>query len=180
MARFGKLPVTLPKEVTFKVADGEVVISGPKGTLKRSIPRNISVTKKEEEILIERKNEVKQTKASQGTMRAHIINMIQGVVKGWSKELEIVGAGYKAELKGDELTLSIGFSHPVLVKAPEGIKFTVEKSAIKIEGIDKELVGEIAAKIRSYRKPEPYKGAGIKYVGEEIRRKAGKQATTTT
>jgi len=172
--------VTLPKEVTFKVADGEVVISGPKGTLKRSIPRNISVTKKEEEILIERKNEVKQTKASQGTMRAHIINMIQGVVKGWSKELEIVGAGYKAELKGDELTLSIGFSHPVLVKAPEGIKFTVKKSAIKIEGIDKELVGEIAAKIRSYRKPEPYKGAGIKYVGEEIRRKAGKQATTTT
>ncbi len=172
--------MTLPKEVTFKVADGEVVISGPKGTLKRSIPRNISVTKKEEEILIERKNEVKQTKASQGTMRAHIINMIQGVVKGWSKELEIVGAGYKAELKGDELTLSIGFSHPVLVKAPEGIKFTVEKSAIKIEGIDKELVGEIAAKIRSYRKPEPYKGAGIKYVGEEIRRKAGKQATTTT
>lgn len=174
MSKIGKAPVLLPQGVTFVNEGHEVVVSGPKGTIKRKFPREISFENKENQILVSLKNPLKENLF--GTSRALINSMVKGVSEGWSKQLELVGTGYRAETDGGTLTLTVGFSHPVKIAAPEGISFKVEKSLITVEGADKEVVGQISANIRSVRPPEPYKGKGIKYLGEVIRRKAGKAA----
>jgi large subunit ribosomal protein L6 len=178
MSKIGKQPVKLPKEVDFKVVGGLIKITGPKGSLERKLPREILVEEKNGEIVVKRKKENKKAKSLHGTIRAHIANMIQGVTKGWLKELELVGTGYRAELKGKDLILTVGYSHPVEIRAPEDINFKVERTSIAVEGIDKEKVGEIAARIRAVRPPEPYKGKGIRYKDEVVRRKPGKAAKT--
>ncbi len=174
MSKIGKAPVLLPQGTTFTNEGHEVVVIGPKGTIKRKFPKEVSFESKEDRILVSLKNPEKEN--LYGTSRALLNSMVRGVSDGWNKQLELVGTGYRAETDGKMLTLTVGFSHPVKIEAPVGISFKVEKSLITIDGIDKELVGQIAANIRSVRPPEPYKGKGIKYVGEIIRRKAGKAA----
>lgn len=178
MARFGKLPVELLDGVEVEIAGSKVKVVGSKGTLEREFP-GVSVKLVGKTLSVVAKGDTKVSRAMQGTTRSHLINLIRGVSAGWSKKLELVGAGYRAEVRDNDLVLSIGFSHPVVIHAPEGVKFTVEKSGITIEGIDKEVVGQVAATVRAVRKPEPYKGKGIKYIDEVVRRKAGKQAAKT-
>lgn len=176
MSRVGNLPIKIPQGVSVDKVGSEILVKGPLGELRINIPTDIEVDLKNEKVAVIRKNELKQTKAMHGTIRSHISNMIIGVSTGWSKVLELVGTGYRAEVLGNKLKLSVGYSHPIEISAPEGISFKVEKSDITVSGCDKNLVGQVAATIRSKRKPEPYKGKGIKYKGEVIRRKAGKAA----
>ena len=179
MSRVGKKPIEIPKGVEVKVEGSEVIGKGPKGELSQSFRPEIKVELREEKIFVLPQMETKKTKALWGLTRALIANLIFGVTEGYEKKLEIQGLGYRASIEGEDLILQIGFTHPVKIKAPGGIKFSVEKNIITVSGIDKELVGQIAAKIRKVRKPEPYKGKGIRYQGEVIRRKAGKKAATT-
>jgi large subunit ribosomal protein L6 len=176
MSRVGKIPVEIPEEVKVKIEGKTIKVSGPKGELEREIPREVSVSSRDDEVIVEPKSKSKLARSLYGTMRAHIKNMIKGVKEGWTKELEMVGTGYRASVSGNKLVLTIGFSHPVEIEAPEGISFNVEKTNITIEGIDIEKVGEMAAKIRDVRPPEPYKGKGIKYKDEVVSRKPGKAA----
>jgi large subunit ribosomal protein L6 len=176
MSRIGKLPVVLPETVEISVSDGTVCVKGSKGELERKLPREIIIEVEDKKVLVKRKGDNKTARALHGTWRALIANMVKGVSEGWSKQLELVGTGYRAEGSEHELTLAIGYSHPVEMKAPKGISFTVQKTLITVEGIDKELVGQVAAKIRDIRPPEPYKGKGIKYIDEVVRRKPGKAA----
>lgn len=176
MARFGNLPVDLPQGIEVKTEEGLVTIKGPKGTLSRRLPKRIEIKKAENFLKIEREGESKASKALQGTTRAHIINMVKGVSEGWTKALELEGAGYRAQVEGKKLVLSLGFSHPVIFEAPEGISFAVEKATITITGIDKEVVNQLAAKIREVRPPDIYKGKGVRYSGEVIKLKPGKAA----
>jgi len=178
MSRVGNMPVGIPKGVKVEVRGRDVVVQGSKGELKLNLPERINVELKGNEVWVSKKGAATQERASQGTIRALVANMVKGVSDGWSRELEMVGTGYRAEAKGGELVLTIGFSHPVVIKAPDGISFKVEKTKITVEGIDKHLVGQIASDIRAVRPPEPYKGKGIRYVGEYVRRKAGKAAKT--
>jgi large subunit ribosomal protein L6 len=178
MSRIGKLPVELPDKVEVEVAGHQVKVSGPKGSMARSFPSSVQVEIKDGKVQLSLKGKSKQAKSVFGTTRAHIANMVIGVSQGWKKQLELVGTGYRAEVTGKDLVLTVGYSHPVKVEASEGIGFSVEKTIITIEGVDKELVGQVAAKIRDVRPPEPYKGKGIKYVDEVVRRKAGKAAKT--
>ena len=180
MSRIGKKPIEIPEGVDVEVSDGKVVIKGSKGELSQRIRPEIGVEKKEGKIYVSPKIETKQTKAFWGLFRALLANMVKGVTQGYEKKLELQGIGYRATLEGKDLVLQIGFTHPVKIEAPEGIEFKVEKNIIIISGIDKGLVGQTAAKIRKTRPPEPYKGKGIRYVGEKVRRKVGKKATTTT
>lgn len=180
MARFGKLPVTIPENVQVEIAGQKVKITGPKGMVERVFPQ-VTVKKTEEDkLLVEQKGKSRQARAQQGTVRSHLANMLAGVVSGWGKKLELVGSGYRAEVRGSDLVLTVGYSHPVVVAAPAGITFKVEKSIISIDGLDKEVVGQVAAKVRAVRPPEPYKGKGVRYVDEVVRRKPGKQAAKTT
>jgi large subunit ribosomal protein L6 len=176
MARLGKLPVVLPEDVKAEVSGDRVVIKGPKGDLKKSLFPTIKLVVKEPGLFVETKTKGASARAMQGTTRAHLVNMIKGVSQGWVKQLQLVGAGYRASVEGDNLVLTVGFSHPVKVVAPEGIGFQVEKDLITVSGIDKELVGQIAAKIRSVRPPDAYKGKGIRYSDEVVKLKPGKQA----
>lgn len=178
MSRIGKKPIEIPKGVEVKIEDNVVIVKGPKGELQKKIRPEIKVEIKENEILVSPEKETKKTNAFWGLTRTLIFNMIKGVTEGYEKKLEIQGVGYKANLEGEDLVLQVGFSHPVKMDKVEGIKFEVEKNIITISGIDKELVGQIAAKIRKVRKPEPYKGKGIRYLGEEVRRKPGKKVVT--
>ncbi len=177
MARFGKLPVLLPESVSADISAGLIVIKGPKGSLEKSFnPRLVEIEKQDNQLLVNKKGVGKQAEMLRGTIRSHLSNMVKGVIDGWSKSLEINGAGYRAETQGNKLVMSLGYSHPVEIVMPENINVKVEKNIITVEGVDKEMVGQVAAIIRSKRKPEPYKGTGIKYSDEIIRRKAGKQA----
>ena len=178
MSRIGKKPILIPENVEIKIGDQKVVVGGPKGELSREVRPEIGVEVKEGKILVSPKIEIKKTKALWGLTRALIANMIKGVTEGYEKKLEIEGIGFRASVEGENLVLSVGFTHPVKIKAPEGIKFSVEKNIITVSGTDKELVGQMAAKIRAIRPPEPYKGKGIRYVGEQVRRKVGKKAAT--
>lgn len=178
MSKIGKQPVKLPAGVSIETTPGEIKIKGPKGELSRKIPPSVGVGVKDGAILVSSKEGTKQAKSTFGTIRSIIANMVVGVTEGWSKQLELVGTGFRAEVQGRALILTIGFSHPVTIEVPEGITFKVEKSIITIDGADKELVGQIAANIRAVRPPEPYKGKGIKYLDEVVRRKAGKAAKT--
>jgi len=179
MSRIGKQPIEIPEGVEVKVGQGEIRVKGPKGELVQEIPREVEVSVKEKEVIVNLKHKSGNGPALWGLVRTLIANMVQGVTQGFEKQLEIEGVGYRAALEGKKLVLSLGFSHPVEIEAPEGIEFKVEKNLITVSGIGKQLVGQVAADIRSKKKPEPYKGKGIHYVGEVIRRKAGKKAVGT-
>ena len=184
MSRIGKKPILIPEGIEVKIEGNKITVKGPKGELQREIRPEIKFEIKDKEIFVLPKIETKKTKALWGTTRALLSNMIKGVKEGFEKKLEIEGLGYKATVEvsntgGSSLILSVGFSHQVKIKVPISIKFSVEKNIITVSGIDRELVGQIAAKIRKVRPPEPYKGKGIRYVGEVIRRKAGKKVVTT-
>lgn len=179
MSRIGKSPIELPSGVEVKVNGSMVEVKGPKGSLKQSINDSISVSVDDGVVTVERSNEERSTKALHGLVRSLINNMVIGVSEGYSKELTAVGVGYRAALKGTQLELQVGFSHPVEIDAPDGITFEVpEPTKIVVGGIDKQLVGQVAANIRAVRPPEPYKGKGIRYVDEQVRRKAGKAGVT--
>ena len=176
MSRIGKKPLTLPAGVGVTVADGVLAVKGPKGELTQPVPECIEVEVKEGVVSVTRKNDGTQARAMHGTIRALLQNMVTGVVSGYAKELEIQGVGYRASISGQKLNMSVGFSHPIDYEVPEGIKVTVADDAthLKVEGIDKQLVGQVAARIRAFCPPEPYKGKGIRYKDEHVRRKAGK------
>ena len=176
MSRIGKLPVEIPQGVSVDISGSHVKTTGPKGTLERYLPREVSVKVEGGRLFVEIKKENDRAKAMHGTTRAILANDVKGVTEAWVKNLELVGTGYRAEVSGKTLSLLVGFSHPVKFEAQPGITFRVEKTDVFIEGADKELVGQVAAKIRAARPPEPYKGKGIKYKDEVIRRKAGKAA----
>jgi large subunit ribosomal protein L6 len=179
MSRFSKIPVKIAEKVEVKLLDGKVEVKGPKGTMERTFPREAKIEIKDGVVLVTGNNDSKFGRAIQGTVRSHIVNMIKGVTEGWSKKLELVGTGYRAEIKDNNLVLTVGFSHPVIINAEEGIKFGIEKNTITVEGMDKQLVGEVAANIKAVRKPDPYKGKGIRYFGEVLKLKPGKQAAKT-
>jgi len=176
MSKIGKKPIEIPQSVTVALGDkNKVSVKGPKGELEASFVSDVNIELKDKEISVTPRKDIKKFYAFWGLTRSLIANMIEGVTKGYEKKLELQGVGYKVALKGTDLDLSVGFSHPVLFKAPQGIKFEVEKNIVTISGIDKQAVGQVAAEIRKIRKPEPYKGKGIRYVGEQVRRKAGKK-----
>ncbi|MBU1036618.1 50S ribosomal protein L6 [Patescibacteria group bacterium] len=175
MSRIGKKPIKIPEKTEVKVAGNIISVKGPKGILEQFIVPEISIEVKEGEILVNVKNsDKKKGRALWGLFRSLINNMVEGVVNGFSKQLEINGIGFKALVQGNNLVLNVGFSHPVNYVIPEGVSITVEKNIITVSGIDKQKIGQVAAEIRSIKKPEPYKGKGIKYLDEVIRRKAGK------
>jgi large subunit ribosomal protein L6 len=175
MSRIGKMPVAIPKGVTVEIQDRTVRVKGPRGELRRTLPAGIEVAVADEKINVTRPNDEPRSKALHGLTRALVANMVEGVDKGFRKTLDIQGVGYKAEPKPYGVNLVVGYSHPVEFRAPEGVKITVENNTVvKIEGADKEKVGQVAAEIRLVRPPEPYKGKGIRYQGEQVRRKAGK------
>ena len=177
MSRIGKLPVDVPANTNINLTNNFLEVKGPKGALKRQLHPKMKVEHKDSQIIVSRANDSKENRSLHGLTRALIANMVEGVNNGFTKKLEIVGVGYKAEMKGKNLVLTIGYSHQIVLALPDTINVsTPSPTEIEISGIDKEMVGKIAAKIRSFRKPEPYKGKGIKYTGEYIRRKAGKTA----
>src|SRR5260221_4466554 len=178
MSRIGKQPVVVPSGVDVTIANGNVLAKGPQGQLTIPVPGEIVVRKEESTVVVERPNDERQNRALHGLVRSLVNNMVTGVTNGFSKELEIVGVGYRATAEGpSKVGLALGFSHPVSVDAPDGITFEVPTpTRIIVKGIDKEQVGQVAANIRKIRKPEPYKGKGVRYAGEKVLRKAGKAA----
>jgi len=179
MSRIGKQPIEMPSGVEIKIDGRMVELKGPKGTLTVGLPQGIKVESTENTIVLSPITERKSLIAFWGLSRALVANAVKGVTEGYVKVLEFQGVGYRAQGQGNKIELNLGFSHPINYVAPEGIDFKVEKNVITISGINKQMVGEVAAQIRRFRKPEPYKGAGIRYQGEKIRRKAGKKAATT-
>jgi large subunit ribosomal protein L6 len=176
MSRIGKKPISIQKGVTVEMGGKKVTVKGPKGTLERIIPAEISVAVSEKEILVGLREQFQDKNALWGLARSLIANMIEGVSNGFVKRLVFEGVGYRASVEGDSLVFQLGFSHPIRFKAPEEVVFAVEKNTITISGIDKELVGRTAAEVRMLKPPEPYKGKGIRYHDEVVRRKAGKKA----
>jgi large subunit ribosomal protein L6 len=180
MSRIGKKPIEIPQTVKIEFNGQDLKVSGPKGELKMIIHQDIKAEVKDGKIFVlPKRNLIKSARGLWGLYRALIFNMIEGVTKGFEKKLEIEGVGFKAAVAGDELVLNLGFVNPVKIKNPEGINFSVEKNVVTISGINKQLVGEISAIIRKTKKAEPYKGKGIKYQGEKIRRKEGKKVVAT-
>jgi len=177
MSRIGKQPIKILDNIDVKIDNNFVIVKGPKGELKEKIHKDVFVQIKDKEILTSLKNN--KNTAIWGTMRSLIANMIDGVINGVEKKLVYEGVGYRINLEGEKLVMHLGYSHVIEIEAPKGIEFKVEKNTITVSGIDKQLVGQVAANIRAKRKPEPYKGKGIRYDGEIIRRKAGKKAVTT-
>ncbi len=178
MSRVGRTPIPVPSGVEVTIASGQVAVKGPRGVLAREVPPAITIRQEGDELICERPDDDRQNRAMHGLTRALVNNMVVGVTQGFTKELEIVGVGYRATPKSaGSLELALGFSHPVWVEAPEGVTFECPSSTqIVVSGIDKELVGQVAANIRKLRKPEPYKGKGVRYKDERIMRKAGKTA----
>ena len=176
MSRVGRSPIPVPSTVTVEMADGRVSVAGPQGRLERTIPEGISLRLDDGTLHVERADDEREHRARHGLTRSLVANMVTGVTVGYTKELEIVGVGYRAQAKGaDVLELSLGFSHPVVFTATEGVTFEVPvPTRIVVKGIDKEAVGQVAASLRSLRKPEPYKGKGVRYANERVLRKAGK------
>ena len=176
MSRIGKLPVTVPGGVDVKIGDGEVQVKGPKGELRQHILKDaVSVKFEDGQVRVERNSDERPHRAAHGLTRTLIANMVEGVSKGFRKSLEIQGVGYRAAKSGENLNLSLGYSHPVTYHAPKGITLSVEgTNKIHVDGIDKQQVGQVAAEIRSLRAPEPYKGKGVRYEGERVRKKLGK------
>ncbi|HHJ52967.1 MAG TPA: 50S ribosomal protein L6 [Caldithrix abyssi] len=178
MSRIGRLPVVIPDKVTVELAeDNTLTVKGPKGELSKTFAPQMEIKIEDNQIVVNRPDDSKANRALHGLTRALIANMVTGVSQGFTRKLEIIGIGYKAEMKGKKLVLSLGYSHPIVVSVPDQISIkTNSPTEIEVSGIDKELVGMVAAKIRSFRKPEPYKGKGVRYAGEYVRRKAGKAA----
>jgi len=177
MSRIGKMPILVPEGVTVETVGETVVVHGPKGELRLELPEAISLQKKAKQlVIVNRDLATKSGSALHGFVRAELANYIQGVTKGWTKTLELAGVGYRATMSGENLVLTIGFSHPVSVAPPTGITFRVVEGRIEVSGINKQSVGQAASSIRALKKPEPYKGKGIKYLGEYIRKKVGKAA----
>lgn len=179
MSRIGKKPIIIPENAEVSVDNGEVSVKGPLGEIKRLFGDKIKIAIEDSAVVLSLKNDDLSSKALWGTYASHINNMVIGTTKGFEKKLIIEGVGFKVQLEGDKLVLGLGFSHPVNVDIPKGIKAQTEKNTITISGIDKEQVGDFTAKIRALKKPEPYKGKGIRYDSEVVRRKAGKKAATT-
>lgn len=180
MSLIGKKPILIPPGVEVKTEGQKVIISGPKGILIREIRPEVGLAIENNQIKVSPRLETKKSKAFWGLTRALINSMVKGVAEGYEKKLEIEGLGYKAFLEGNNLVLKVGFTHPIRIECPEGIKFLVEKNIITVSGANKETVSQIAAKIRAVQPPEPYKGKGIRYLGEKIRKKIGKKAVTAT
>jgi large subunit ribosomal protein L6 len=176
MSRIGRLPITVPAGVEVTVTGDEVVVKGPKGTLRHTVAAPIAVARAEDGTLaVTRPDDERRSRSLHGLTRTLVANMVTGVTEGYTKKLEIVGTGYRVQAKGTDLEFALGFSHPVVIPAPEGITFAVETpTRFSVSGIDKQQVGEVAANLRKLRKPDPYKGKGVRYEGEVIRRKAGK------
>lgn len=174
MSRIGKLPVEIPSGVTITVDGDFIKVAGPKGNLETAKLPHVDVKIEEGSLTVARKSDEKIARSQHGLMRSLINNMVEGVTKGFEKKLEVNGVGFKVALQGNKLVLNLGFSHPIEYTAPEGVTLTVDKMNISVQGIDKQQVGQVAADIRKFKKPEPYKGKGIKYEGEHIIRKAGK------
>jgi large subunit ribosomal protein L6 len=174
MSRIGKLPIAVPKTVTVDLGEGSVRVKGPKGELSRQVPSQIKISTEDGTLHVERSSDEPTHRSLHGLTRSLIANMVIGVTDGFTRRLEVNGVGYRAAVSGGNLVLQVGYSHPVLVPAPPGISFAVQGNAIVVSGADKEMVGEVAAQVRRVRPPEPYKGKGIKYAEEVIRRKAGK------
>ncbi|MDP2642869.1 MAG: 50S ribosomal protein L6 [Candidatus Peregrinibacteria bacterium] len=181
MSRIGNKPVEISNGAQVEVKETLVTVKGPKGTLEREFSKDLNIEVVESTVVVTRKNEMKATKALHGLTRNLIANMITGVTKGFEKKLEIIGVGYRAQPNKNKINLTLGFSHPIEFVAPAGIEFSMDtelKNVVVVAGIDNQVVGEVAAKVRSFRKPEPYKGKGIRYLGEYVIRKAGKAAAT--
>ena len=175
MSRIGKMPIAIPAGVTVEIAENNTVtVKGPKGQLTRALPKEMTIKQEDGRIVVERPNDLKKEKSLHGLTRSLLNNMVVGVTSGFEKKLEVNGVGYRAAKQGNKLVLTLGYSHPVEMEDPEGLETTVEGQIITVRGIDKERVGQLAAEIRDKRRPEPYKGKGIKYVEETIRRKVGK------
>lgn len=175
MSRIGRLPVSIPSGVDIKVDGQDVTVKGPKGELALTIPQPITVEQGDGALEVQRPNDERESRSLHGLTRSLINNMVLGVTEGYEKKMEIHGTGYRVAAKGSNLEFSLGFSHPVVVEAPQGISFAVENpTRFSVQGIDKQLVGEVAANIRKLRRPDPYKGKGVRYAGEQIRRKVGK------
>lgn len=174
MSRIGKMPVELPSGVTIALENGKVVVNGPKGRLDQSVLEGVNIKLDQNTVTFERVDDRPANRAKHGLMRALVNNMVVGVSQGFSKKLEINGVGYRVALAGTNLKLNVGFSHDVMFTIPSGVTATVEQNVITISGVDKQQVGQVAAELRAIKKPEPYKGKGIKYVGEKIIRKSGK------
>jgi large subunit ribosomal protein L6 len=177
MSRIGKSPIDLPAGVSVSISPGRVMVNGPLGELSQRVPQRMKVEESDGQLLVTRPTERGDDRALHGLTRSLVANMVEGVTKGFSKTLEIQGVGYRASMRGADLELNVGFSHPVVTKAPQGITFEVPVSnQVVVKGIDKQKVGQVAAEIRAVRPPEPYKGKGIRYEGEYVRRKVGKRA----
>jgi large subunit ribosomal protein L6 len=175
MSRIGKKPIMVPKGTKLEVKDGEIKVSGPKGTLKRPLLEGLTVKMDGDAVTVARASDEKKIMGYHGLMRTLIANMVEGVDKGFERKLEIVGIGYRAELQGNSVVFYLGYSHPIVFALPNGITASIEKqTALSVKGIDKELLGEVTAKMRALRKPDVYKNKGVKYAGEVLRKKAGK------
>ena len=175
MSRIGRMPVRIPQGCEVKIEGNRVTVSGPKGTLSTEVPRDMILEVEGDVLTVKRPSDSREHRSLHGLTRTLVANMVEGVSQGFVRNLEIHGVGYRANLQGENLELSLGFSHPVIIKPPQGISFElVTPTRIRIHGIDKQKVGQVAANIRALRKPEPYKGKGIRYAGEQVRRKAGK------
>lgn len=179
MSRIGKKPIQVPDMVDIKLEDQRIIVKGPKGELSLELDARFDVEMREKELIIHAKRQTGNWRAQWGLTRSLISNMIKGVTEGFKKKLEIHGIGYRARLEENYLILDLGFSRPVRYSTPSGIEFSIEKNTVVVSGIDKQQVGQVAAEIRAKKKPEPYKGKGIRYVGEFVRRKAGKKAAGT-
>ena len=178
MSRIGRKPLPMPKGVTLAQKAGHFSVKGPKGELSKHLPDGITIKTEGDKLLVHRADDSRENRAKHGLMRAHLANMVKGVTDGWTRELEINGVGYRAEVGGDTLTMALGYSHPVVFKLPKGVGAKVDKNRIILSGADRDLLGQTAAKVRELRPPEPYKGKGVKYVEEVIKKKVGKAAAT--
>lgn len=174
MSRIGRKPLPLPKGVVFSQTNGNYGVKGPKGELKRPLPDGVTIKATSDMLTVERASDAPNDRAKHGLVRAHLANMVKGVTDGWVRELEINGVGYRAEVKGEEVTMQLGYSHPVVFKLPKGVGAKVDKNKITLSSADRDSLGQTAAKIRELRAPEPYKGKGVKYAEEVIKRKVGK------
>ena len=178
MSRIGRKILPLPKGVTLAQKPGLISVKGPKGELTKAVPTGITIKTEADKVTVLRVDDERQNRARHGLMRAHLANMVKGVTDGWTRELEINGVGYRAEVAGDTMTMALGYSHPVVFKLPKGVAAKVDKNKVTLTSADRDLVGQTAAKVRELRPPEPYKGKGVKYAEEVIKKKVGKAGAT--
>ncbi len=178
MSRIGRKPVVIPKGVSLAQKPGQFAVKGPKGELTKPMPKGVAIQQQADKAIISRADDSRENRANHGLVRAHLANMVKGVTEGWKRELEINGVGYRAEVTGDSVTFALGYSHPIVFKLPKSITAKVEKNRLILSSSDKDELGQVSAKMRELRPPEPYKGKGVKYVEEVIKKKVGKAAAT--